>query len=61
MFYLLDVADFGTFFSNMITSVSTIFTAIFNMITGNALLFGCVAIGVIVPIIFAIYGRIKNS
>lgn len=61
MLYALDVADFGTFFTNMITSVSAIFTAIFNLITGNPLLFGMVAVGVIVPIIFAIYSRIKNS
>lgn len=61
MLITLAVADFAAFFTNMITGVSSIFTAIFTMITENALLFGMVAIGVIIPAVFSIYSRIKNG
>ena len=60
MLHFLAVADFATFFTSMITGVSSIFTAIFTLIIENSLLFGCVAIGVIVPIIFAIYNKVKS-
>lgn len=60
MFYFLDVATFGEQFTSMLTSVITIVTSIFGFITGNWLLMGTLAIGVVVPIIFSVFTYFRN-
>lgn len=61
MFFLLDVASFGEQFTSMLTSVITIVTSIFGFITGNWLLMGTLAIGVVVPIIFSVFTYFRNK
>lgn len=61
MFYLLDVAAFGEQFTSMLTSVISIITSVFGFITGNWLLMGTLAIGVVVPIIFSIFTYFRNK
>lgn len=61
MFYFLDVATFGEQFTSMLTSVITIVTSIFGFITGNWLLMGTLAIGVVVPIIFSVFTYFRNK
>lgn len=61
MIYLLDVASFGEQFTSMLTSVITIVTSIFGFITGNWLLMGTLAIGVVVPIIFSVFTYFRNK
>lgn len=61
MFYFLDVAMFGEQFTSMLTSVITIVTSIFGFITGNWLLMGTLAIGVVVPIIFSVFTYFRNK
>lgn len=47
-------------FVEMISNVITIVTSIFTFITGNWLLMGTLAIGVVVPIIFSVFTYFKN-
>lgn len=61
MLYFLDVATFGEQFTSMLTSVITIVTSIFGFITGNWLLMGTLAIGVVVPIIFSVFTYFRNK
>lgn len=61
MFYLLDVVAFGEQFTSMLTSVISIITSVFGFITGNWLLMGTLAIGVVVPIIFSIFTYFRNK
>lgn len=58
---LLAISDFTTEFSTMVSGVTSIFSSIFTLITGNWLMMGSLAITVIIPIIFALYSKFKGS
>lgn len=57
---MLAIADFATNFSTMFSGVTGIITTVITFITENWLLFGMVALGVVIPVVFSIFSWIKN-